>query len=128
MVEQAERLDALGRAIVDSTIRVHRTLGPGLLESVYEHCLAHELKKRSIPVKQQLSLPVLYDGERIEGAPRLDLLVDECIIVEVKAVEKPNPSHQAQLHTYLKPTGLHLGYLLNFNARLAKDGIQRYLL
>jgi GxxExxY protein len=128
MVERSERLDAIGRAIVDSAIKVHKALGPGLLESVYEHCLAHELKKRDIPVRQQISLPVLYDGERIEGGLRIDLLVDSCVIVEIKAVEKIAPIHQAQLHTYLKLTSLRLGYLINFNVRLAKDGIQRYSL
>ena len=128
MAEQTEKLDALGRSIVDSAIKVHKALGPGLLESVYEHCLAHELKKRAIEVRQQVSLPVLYDGERIEGGLRLDLLVADSVIIEVKAVEKPNPIHQAQLHTYLKLTGLRLGYLINFNVRLVKDGIQRYSL
>lgn len=81
-----------------------------------------------MPVQQQLSLPVYYEGERIEGGLRLDLLVGERVIVEIKAVEKPNPIHLAQLHTYLKLTGLRLGYLINFNVRLAKDGIQRYSL
>ena len=126
MAQQMDILDALGRVIVDSAVKVHKTLGPGLLELVY--CLAHELKKRAIPVKQQLSLPVYYDGERIDGGLRLDLLVDDSVIVEIKAVEKSNPIHQAQLHTYLKLTGLRLGYLINFNVRLMTDGIQRYSL
>ncbi|MBC7951658.1 MAG: GxxExxY protein [Rhodospirillaceae bacterium] len=128
MAEQAATLDILGRAIVDSVIKIHKALGPGLLESVYEHCLAHELRKRSIEVRQQVPFPVIYDGERIEGGLRLDLLVGDAVVVEVKAVEKPNPIHQAQLHTYLKLTGLRLGYLVNFIVRLAKDGIQRYAL
>lgn len=128
MAEQTDKLDAVGRAVVDSAIRVHKTLGPGLLESAYEHCLAHELRKRGLPIKQQLSLPVHYDGKRIEGGLRLDLLASDCVIVEVKAIEKANPVHLAQLHTYLKLTGLRLGHLINFNVRLAKEGIQRYAL
>lgn len=128
MAGQTERQDEIGRTIVDSAIKVHRALGPGLLESVYEHCLTHELRKRGIGVRQQVSVPVFYDGERIEGGLRLDLLVDDLVIVEVKAVEKPNPIHQAQLHTYLKLAGLRLGFLINFNVRLARDGIQRYSL
>lgn len=128
MAEQAEAQDALGRAIVDSALKVHRKLGPGLLESIYEHCLAHELAKRHVPCRRQVPVPIIYDGERLDGGLKLDLLVGDAVIVEIKAVEKPNPIHQAQLLTYLKLSGLRLGYLINFNVRLLKDGIRRYAL
>ena len=110
---------------MDAVVRVHRALGPGLLESVYETCLAHELRKRGLQVRTQISVPVVYDGERLEAGLRLDLVVDDNVIVEVKAVEKMNPVCEAQLLTYLKLTGLRLGLLVNFNVPLAKDGIKR---
>lgn len=118
----------LSRQVVDAAFRVHSTLGPGLLEGVYEACLCHELRKRRIPFQHQLSLPVIYDSVRLEAGLRLDLLVDDRIIVELKAVETVLPVHRAQMLTYLKLTGHRLGLLINFNVPLIKHGIQRIIL
>jgi GxxExxY protein len=122
---EAERV---GRLVLDAAIRVHRILGPGLLESVYETCLEHELKKAGLEVARQVLVPVIYDGERLDAGLRIDLLVGGCVVVEVKAVEAVIPVHDAQLLTYLKLTGHRLGYLLNFNVPLMKDGIRRRVL
>lgn len=111
--------------IVDAAIKVHSALGPGLLESAYEACLKHELAKRGMKVISQLVLPVLYDGILIDAGYRIDLLVDDTVVVELKAVERFAPIHQAQLLTYLKLSGKKLGLLLNFNVMHMKDGIKR---
>ncbi|MCX7422637.1 MAG: GxxExxY protein [Planctomycetia bacterium] len=120
-----ERVEWVAKQLVDAAYKVHKALGPGLLESVYESCLCHELTKRGIPFRRQLELPVVYDGIRLDAGLRLDLLVDECVIVELKAVEKHNTLFEAQLLTYLKLTGHRLGLLINFNVELIKDGIKR---
>ena len=117
--------DRLAAAIVDAALKVHRALGPGLLESVYEACLLHELKSRDIPCQSQLSLPVRYEGLRVDAGLRLDLLVGQRVVVELKAVDSLLPIHEAQLMTYLKLSDLRLGLLINFNVRLLKDGIKR---
>lgn len=119
------RVEQVGAAVVDAALAVHKALGPGLLESVYEACLIHELGLRQIPVQSQLILPVTYRDIRLEAGLRLDLLVDECVIVEVKAIEALLPVHEAQLLTYLKLTGHRLGFLVNFNVPLLKSGIKR---
>ena len=124
----APDLGPLSQVIVDSAFKVHTNMGPGLLESVYEHCLCHEFKCRGIPFQSQLSLPVLYDGIRIETGLRIDLIVDGRVIVELKAVEVMHPLYTAQLLTYLKLTGLRLGLLINFNVPLIRDGIRRIAL
>lgn len=111
-------LSHLSGTIVDAAFKVHKTLGPGLLESVYELCLCHELRSRCVPFRSQLSLPVLYDGISIEAGLRMDLIVDERIIVELNAVEVMHPIYTAQLLTYLKLTGLRVGLLINFNVPL----------
>ncbi len=123
-----ENLDPIAKLIVDSAFRVHKELGPGLLESVYEHCLAHELKKRNRQVARQVPVPIRYDGEVLDAGLKLDLVVESSIIVEVKAVESYNPVYHAQLLTYLKLPGLRLGFLINFNVPLIKDGIRRVVL
>lgn len=112
-------------AVVDAAIKVHRSLGPGLLEGAYEGCLVHELRKRGHLVVQQLPLPVLYDGICIDLGYRIDLLVDGGIIVEVKSVGKLAPIHNAQVLSYLKLGGYKVGLLLNFNVPRLKDGIRR---
>ena len=109
-------------------MKVHRALGPGLLESAYEHCLAHELNARGLAVRRQVAPPILFDGIQIEAGYRLDLLVSDLVIVEVKAVEALAPLHEAQLLTYLKLSGLRLGYLVNFNVKLLKQGLRRLAL
>jgi GxxExxY protein len=119
-------LDAIGREVVDAGLAVHRALEPGLLESVYETCLEKELRLRGLPVARQVATPIDYRGERIEGAYRLDLLVSETVVIEVKAVEALSRLHEAQLLTYLKLSGLKLGYLMNFNVPLFKQGVRRF--
>lgn len=118
-------LDKIARAIVDAAFHVHSKLGPGLLESVYEVCLAHELGKRNINTERQVSLPVFYDGVRLDSGLRIDLLVENSLVVELKAVEQLLPVHKAQLLTYLKLTGHRLGLLINFNVAMIRDGITR---
>jgi GxxExxY protein len=120
--------EMIAKLVVDAAFAVHKNLGPGLLESVYEVCLCHELKKRGIAFRRQLSLPVIYDGEQLDAGLRLDILAGEMVIVELKAVEKHNPLFEAQLLTYLKLTGHRLGLLINFNVALIKDGIKRIVL
>ncbi|MBI5785799.1 MAG: GxxExxY protein [Rhodocyclales bacterium] len=117
--------DALATQVVDASIKVHKTLGPGLLESVYEACLAHELTSRGVQIKRQLPLPISYDGMLLDAALRLDLVVGDRLIVELKSVETLLPIHQSQLMTYLKLSGIRLGLLINFNTRLLRDGIKR---
>ena len=123
-----KRTDEVAKAIVDSALTVHRELGPGLLESVYEACLAHELGNRGLSIQRQVHFPVVYQGERLEAGLRIDLLVDDCIVVELKAVEKSIPLFEAQLLTYLKLSGKRLGLLINFNVTLIKNGIKRLAL
>jgi GxxExxY protein len=108
-----------------SAIKVHRELGPGLLESAYQYCLARELRKRKYKVSTEVSLPLMYDGEKIDVGYRLDMLVDDLIIIENKTVDALMPIHEAQLLTYLKLSGCHIGFLLNWNVKLMKSGIKR---
>jgi GxxExxY protein len=123
-----ESVDLIARKIVDAAFRVHKTLGPGLLESVYEQCLCHELGKQNIPFESQISLPIMYDEVRIDCGLRLDLLVDGEVVVELKAVERMLPVFDAQLLTYLKLSGRRLGLLINFNVPVIRDGIRRIAL
>jgi GxxExxY protein len=120
--------DIAGRAIVDAGLKVHRALGPGLLESAYERCLAHELISRGLVVRNQVPLPIVFEGLEIEAGYRLDLLVNDLVIVEVKAVDALAPIHEAQLLTYLKLSGCRLGFLMNFNVKLLKQGVRRLAL
>ncbi len=118
-------IEAAGADIVDASIKVHRALGPGLLESAYQACLAYELGKRGHTVSTEVILPVVYDGQRIDAGYRIDMLVDDCVIIENKAVEDLLPIHEAQLLTYLKLRDCRLGFLLNWNVKLMKNGIKR---
>ncbi len=120
--------DKISRSIVDAALTVHRALGPGLLESVYEECLAYELKKRGHNVAQQLSLPVVYDSITLDAGYRIDLMVDHAVIVEIKAVAALAPIHEAQLLTYLRFSRRRLALLINFNVVLLKNGIKRLIL
>ena len=120
-----DEVEAIGKKVLDAAFQVHTALGPGLLESVYEACLAHELKQSGLNVQTQVVLPVTYKELRIEAGFRLDLLIEQMVIVEIKAIETIIPLHQAQLLTYLKLAGLHLGYLINFNVPHLKNGIKR---
>jgi GxxExxY protein len=112
-------------AVVDSAMKVHSALGPGLLESVYLACLVHELNQRGFRTGVQLPLPVIYDSVRLDLGFRLDILVEHLIVVEIKAVEAITPVHQAQLLTYLKLSHKHVGLLINFNTVHLRDGIRR---
>lgn len=126
--EPPSGIDAIARQVVDAGLRVHRALGPGLLESAYEHCLAHEFGLRGISVQRQVPLPIAYEGMRLDAGYRLDLLVADAIMVEVKAVEALSRLHEAQVLTYLKLSGRRLGSLMNFNVALFKNGIRRLAL
>ena len=118
-------LNEISGAVVDAGMKVHSALGPGLLESAYEACLIHELKKRGLAVPSQVALPVVYDGVRIDVGYRIDLIVEGLVVVELKAVDAVLPIHQAQLLSYLKLSGRKLGLLMNFNVLHLKDGIKR---
>ncbi len=115
----------LSKRIVGAAIEVHRQLGPGLLESAYEECLAYEFNLQNIPFERQKPVPVIYKGTRVDCGFRLDFLVDGLVVVELKAIEAFAPIHMAQVLTYLKLTGCKLGLLLNFNVDLLRKGIQR---
>jgi GxxExxY protein len=121
-------VDELARGIVECAFKVHRQIGAGLLESVYETCLCYELRKAGFRFVSQATVPMLYDTLRLDTGLRLDLLIEDQVIVELKAVEELLPVHQAQLLTYLKLAGKRLGLLINFNTPLLKDGIRRFAL
>ena len=118
-------IEEVGRLIVGSAIRVHSHLGPGLLESAYQACLEYELRKSNLDVISEATLPVVYFGRKIDAGYRLDMLVNDSVIIENKAVDKLLPIHEAQLLTYLRLKNCRLGYLLNWNVMLMKDGIKR---
>ena len=122
-----EELNAIGRKIVDAAFTVHKSLGPGLLEKVYEACFCHELKKRGLNYQRQLNIPIVYDGITFNEGLRLDVLVENQVICELKALENVNPVWEAQILSHLKITGNRLGYLINFNVPLMKQGIRRYV-
>ncbi|HEY3341566.1 MAG TPA: GxxExxY protein [Anaerolineae bacterium] len=122
---QAADLNLISSAVIGAAIEVHRVLGPGLLESAYEECLCKELTIRHVPFERQRFLPVEYKGIQVDCGYRLDFLVRELVIVELKAVDVLLPIHEAQLMTYLKLGGWHLGLLINFNVDVLKHGIKR---
>ncbi len=115
----------ISKVVVDAAVRVHRELGPGLLESVYEVALAHELEERGLRVRRQVPIPILYRGHRFDEGFRADIIVEDKVILELKSVEQPAKVHSKQVLTYLKCTQLRLGFLLNFGSNLMKDGIDR---
>lgn len=118
-------IEKIASEIVDAAIKVHKALGPGLLESAYQQCLIYELKKRGLKVDSEVAMPVTYDGMKIDAGYRMDIVVDGSIVIENKTVEKLLPIHQAQLLTYLKLGGYRLGFLFNWNVTIMKDGIKR---
>lgn len=123
-----EREHWLAEQIVDIAVSIHKALGPGLLESIYEKCFCYELMKREIPFLKQQHIPIIYDELKIEDALRIDILVDNLIIIELKAQENSHPVWNAQLLSYLKLTNKRLGYILNFHVPLMKNGIKRMIL
>ncbi len=118
----------MARTIVDAALAVHKELGPGLLESSYEHCLAHELHTRGLSAERQASLPLAYKGVTLDAGYRLDLVVENLVVVEIKAVDALTRLHEAQVLTYLKLSGYRLGLLINFNVELLKHGPRRLAL
>lgn len=118
-------VEKLGKTIIEASFRVHSALGPGLLESAYQACLMHDLKNQQLKLASEVAMPLHYMGARLDVGYRIDLLVEDLVIVELKSVEKLMPIHQAQLLGYLKLSGLRLGYLLNFNVIHMRDGIKR---
>ena len=118
--------ELIGKAIVNAAYKIHTELGPGLLEKAYEVCMAHELRKAGFEVKRQVDIPIVYDGIQFNEGLRLDLLINDLVIAELKAVELVNPVWEAQIISHLKLTGLNLGYLINFNVPLVKNGIKRF--
>ena len=121
-------VEQVAKEIVDGAIKVHRELGPGLLESAYQHCLAYELRKRGLRVETEVILPITYDGQQIDARYRIDMLVEDAVIIENKAVDQLLPIHQAQLITYLKLKKCRLGFLLNWKVQLMKHGIKRMVI
>lgn len=124
--ERKDREEFLAKEIVDCAYRVHKQLGPGLLEKVYEVCFCHELTKKGIPYKRQIDLPIVYDGIIFNEGLRLDVIVDDLVICELKAKDELNPVWKAQIISHLKLTGKGLGFLINFNVTLIKNGINRF--
>ena len=115
-------------AVVDAAMKVHSALGPGLLESAYAACLKHELIKRGLKVACEVPLPIIYDGIKLEAGYRLDLVVEDTVVVELKAIEALAPIHQAQIISYLKLSGKPIGLLINFHTLHLKDGIKRFVI
>ena len=122
----SDQEEAIGKAIVNAAFKVHKALGPGLLEKVYEACIEYELKKARYYVKRQVTIPIVYDQLTFDEGLRLDLLVEDLVIVELKAIEIVNPVWEAQVISHLKLLDLNLGYLINFNVPLIKHGIRRF--
>lgn len=118
--------EEIGKAIVSAAFKVHARLGPGLLEKVYEVCLAHELRKVGYEAKRQIDIPIVYDGIQFYEGLRLDVLVNDLVLAELKAIDLVNPVWEAQVISHLKLTNLKLGYLTNFNVPLIKEGIKRF--
>lgn len=126
--EISPELDRIAAEIVDAGFQVHKALGPGLLESAYEECVAHELLERGLSVRKQVAMPIAYRGVNLEAGYRIDLLVNSCVVVEVKAIESLLPIHQAQVMTYLRLSGCRLGFLMNFNVQMFKSGVRRIVI
>ncbi len=120
-----DKLDSITRRIIGAAIEVHRTLGPGLLESAYQACLAFELRQLGYKVEEQKPLPVAYKDVKLDCGYRMDLVVEDSIVVEIKAIEQLAPIHQAQLLSYLRLSGRHVGLLINFHVRVLKDWLKR---
>jgi GxxExxY protein len=118
-------LNDISAEVVDSAMKVHSTLGPGLLESPYEVCLAHELRLRSLSIRRQVQVPIIYEGVRLDAAYYIDLLVEEAVVVEIKAVKGIHPIHEAQLLSHLRLTGHKLGLIINFHVMHLRNGIIR---
>ncbi len=120
-------VEQVGKAVLDAAFKVHTALGPGLLESVYQTTHAYEIRKSGLTVTTEVALPIVYDGQQLESGLRLDMLVEKCVIVEIKSVETMHPVYEAQIMTYLRLSKVRLGFLINFNVKHLKDGIKRFV-
>lgn len=125
--QTSDREEVVATKIVDAAFAVHKALGPGLLEKIYEVCFCHELTKRGLSYQRQVDIPIEYDGLKFDEGLRLDVVVEGLIICEIKAVDKMNPVWEAQLLSYLKLTGKRIGFLINFNVPIVKNGIKRMI-
>lgn len=124
-MKSRDELNEISGKIIEYSIKVHSALGPGMLEGAYEICLMHELISNGMKVNSQVTLPIMYEGIRLDAGYRIDLLVEDSVIVELKSIERLLPVHEAQLLSYLRMSKLSLGLLINFNVRLLRDGIRR---
>ncbi|HEY3964659.1 MAG TPA: GxxExxY protein [Planctomycetaceae bacterium] len=127
MGKSRDQIEQIAKLVVDAMLKVHRELGPGLLESTYQMCLAHEIRSRGIEVGCEVCLPVKYGAIEIDAGYRIDMLVAGCVLVESKSVQSLLPIHEAQILTYLKLADIRLGFLVNWNVVLIKNGIKRYV-
>ena len=118
-------VERIGKVVLNAAFKVHTTLGPGLLESVYQVAMKHTLEKSGVAVKTDVKLPIMFEGTKLDSGLQLDLLVEKCVIVELKSVERMNQLYQKQLLTYLRLSHIRLGFLINFNVPYLKDGIKR---
>ena len=118
-------VERIGKVVLNSAFKVHTTLGPGLLESVYQVAMKHTIEKSGVAVKTDVKLPIMFEGTKLDSGLQLDLLVEKCVIVELKSVERMNQLYQKQLLTYLRLSHIRLGFLINFNVPYLKDGIKR---
>ena len=121
-------VEKVGKAVLDAAFKVHTALGPGLLESVYETTTAYEVRKGGLIAATQVSVPIVYDNQELDSGFRLDMLVEKCVIVEIKSVETMHPVYEAQIMTYLRLSRVRLGFLINFNVKHLKDGIKRVVI
>lgn len=126
-MSQRHQLNKITEAIIGAAIQVHRTLGPGMLESAYESCLAYELRKRGLAVEQQKAVPLVYEEVKLECGYRMDLWVEHSVVVEIKSVEALAPIHEAQTLSYLRLSGSRLALLVNFNVTVLTDGVRRFI-
>ena len=124
-MEEKDKLDQITRQVIGAAIEVHKAIGPGLLESAYQACLAFEVRQRGLKVEEQVPLPVLYKEVKLDCGYRLDLLIEDSVIVEIKAAEQLSPIHDAQLLSYLRMAHKHVGLLINFHNRVLKNGLKR---
>jgi GxxExxY protein len=124
-LNEKDKLDLITRRIIGAAIEVHKALGPGLLESAYETCLAFELRESGFKVEQQLPLPVIYKNVKLDCGYRLDLVIEDSVILEIKAIQELAPIHDAQLLSYLRLSGKTVGLIINFHVRVLKDGLKR---
>ncbi len=126
--ERKRTANEVSRLVLDAAMAVHSALGPGLLESTYQACLAQEMRNRGLSIRSEVPVPVVYEGVKLEIGYRIDLLVDELVVLEIKSIDAIAPIHEAQLLSYLKLSGKSLGLLLNFNVVHMKDGIRRFVM